>query len=216
MQGDVVARELTPDDLRRAAAACREALGPLAGADWAVPAGDLEWSCRKTVDHVADALIFYAGQLALRATARVPRARSGDATAPPADLLAMVEAAAAILAEVVRAAPPDARGFHPAGMADGAGFVAMGCTEVLVHTADVARGLGVAFTPPADLAAPVLRRIFPWMEPGAEPGATLLWAAGRAALGARERLAPDWYWQCAPLSEWDGKVRKRAAPAPAR
>jgi uncharacterized protein (TIGR03083 family) len=215
VSGERIAREVELDDVRRAAAACREALGPAADRDWEVLAGDLEWSCRRTLDHVGDALIIYAGQLATRATERVPRARNGDAVSSPAELLRSMETAAAILAAVAQGAPPEARGWHPAGMADGSGFVAMGCTEVLVHTADIAQGLGLAFVPPADLAARVLRRIFPWVEPGADPGATLLWAAGRAPLGDRERLAPDWYWHCAPLNEWDGTIKKRAPAPPA-
>ena len=79
VSGERIAREVELDDVRRAAAACREALSPAAEWDWDVLAGDLEWSCRRTLDHMGDALIFYAGQLATQATERVPRARNGDA-----------------------------------------------------------------------------------------------------------------------------------------
>jgi hypothetical protein len=207
-----LARELRPDDVRVAAAASREALRPAVAADWEAPAGDLEWTCRRTLDHACDALLFYAGQIATRATGRVPRARSGAPDATPSDLLGILDTAAAVLCEVIRAMPADARAFHPAGMADATGWVGMACTEVLIHSADVARGLDVPFAPPADLAAAVLRRIFPWVAPRDDPWATLLWAAGRAPLRDRERQAPDWYWHCAPLIEWDGTIRKRTAP----
>ena len=63
---------LMPDDLPVAAAVCRQTLTPALAADWSVPAGDLEWDCRRTLDHIADVLAFYAGQLATRATARRP------------------------------------------------------------------------------------------------------------------------------------------------
>ena len=60
--------------------------------------------------------------------------RNGDPAASPAQLLATVGAAAAVLAEVARAAPPGARAFHPAGMADVSGWMGMGCVEILIHT----------------------------------------------------------------------------------
>jgi len=215
VQAEPTRRELSADDLLEAIAATRQALAPAVDADWEVRAGSLDWTCRQTLDHLANALLFYATHLATRARERRPPVRNGDPTLPPAGLLAVAEAAAAILAEVVRAAPPGARGFHPAGLADASGFVAMGCTEILVHTADVAEGLGLPFTPPAALPPRVLRRIFPWAPEDGDAWATLRWACGRAPLGERERLAPDWYWHCAPLDEWDGTIKRREAP-PAR
>lgn len=38
-------------------------LGDIAGISWAVPAGDVEWSCRDTAVHVADDLFSYASQV---------------------------------------------------------------------------------------------------------------------------------------------------------
>jgi hypothetical protein len=212
VQQPATAQALGPEDVRTAAAVCRKALTPALGRDWETRAGSLDWSCRRTADHIVDALTLYSAHLATRARERLPRVRSGNPELDPAGLLAAVEIAAAILAEVVRAAPPDARGWHSAGMADGSGFVGMACTEILVHTSDVAEGLGQQVAPPADLAARVLARLFPWAPTDGDAWATLRWACGRAALGDRERLAPDWYWQCAPLSEWDGTIRKRTTP----
>ncbi|HLH26615.1 MAG TPA: maleylpyruvate isomerase N-terminal domain-containing protein [Chloroflexota bacterium] len=212
MQRTRSAPPLTPDDVQTAAAVCRAALTPALGRDWETRAGTLEWSCRRTVDHIVDAQSAYAAHLARRARERLPRVRSGNPELAPAELLAAVEIAAAILADVVRAAPPDARGWHPAGLADGEGFVGMACTEILVHTADVAEGLEQPFTAPADLAARVVARLFPWAPADGDAWATLRWACGRAALGDRAQLAPDWYWQCAPLAEWDGTIRKRTMP----
>ena len=203
---------LMPDDVIAAAGVCREALAAGVEADWSVPAGDLTWDCRRTLDHIADALAFYAAHLATRATQRLPAVRSGDPTRSPAELLTIVGATAAILAEVARGAPADARGYHGAGMADAEGFVAMGCEEILIHTDDIARGLGLALRPPAGLTERVLRRLFPWAPMDGDAWAALRWASGRTALPDRARLGPDWYWHCAPLAEWDGSVRKRSTP----
>ncbi|MEA2595442.1 MAG: hypothetical protein QOF01_1911 [Thermomicrobiales bacterium] len=203
---------LIADDLLAAAATCCAALEPVLDRDWEVRAGDLEWSCRRTLDHIADALLLYTTHLATRATARRPPPRNGDPSASPAELLSAVESIAATNAEVIRAAPPGTRAFHPAGMADTAGFIGMGCEEILVHTWDIAGGLGVPFAPSADLAARIVARIFPWAPADVPPWDALRWGAGRIALPGHDRLGPDWYWHCAPLEEWDGTIRKRTAP----
>ncbi|HEY7067755.1 MAG TPA: hypothetical protein VII06_40240 [Chloroflexota bacterium] len=212
MQHVPSAPPLTADDLRTAAAACRAALAPALDRDWEARAGPLEWSCRRTVDHVVDALVLYAAHFAMRARERLPRVRSGNPDLAPAELLTAVEIAAAVLGDVVRAAPPAARGWHAAGLADGSGFVGMACTEMLVHTGDVAEGLGQPFAPPADLAARVLARLFPWAPTDGDAWARLRWACGRAPLDDQDQLAPDWYWHCAPLAEWDGTIKKRTIP----
>jgi len=203
---------VSADDLLAAARSCRATLAPAVEAEWSASAGDLDWDCRRTFDHVADALLHYAAHLATRAPARLPHLRDGDPSRTPAELLSVVETAAAVLAAVAAAAPPGARGFHGAGMADPEGFLAMGCEEILIHTDDVARGLGLPFRPPDGLSERVLRRLFPWAPVDEEPWATLRWASGRAPLGDRPRLGPDWYWHCAPLAEWDGTVKSRTRP----
>jgi hypothetical protein len=203
---------LTPDDLRRAARLCRETLAPGLGADWTARAGDLEWTCRRTLDHLADALALYALHLAVRAGERKPAPRNGDPALAVAELFDVVEGLAAVLAEVATAAPAAARGFHGAGMADAEGFLAMGCEELLIHTDDIAQGLGLPFQPPPALTARVLHRLFPWAPTGHDPWQTVRWASGRIALPGHPRLGPDWYWHCAPLAEWDGRVRRRTAP----
>lgn len=203
---------LLPDDARTAAATCQQTLRPALGRDWRVPAGDLEWDCRRTLDHVVDSLFLYSAYLASRATARISPPRNGDPAATPEQLVATVGHAADVFAEVALAAPEGTRAFHPAGMADVSGWVALACEEILLHTDDIAQGIGLAWRPPDDLSLRIVRRIFPWAPADGDPWASLRWAAGRAALPGRERLGPDWYWHCAPLSEWDGTIRKRTAP----
>ena len=204
---------LGPDDLRLSAASVVEALRPAKDADWSVPAGDIGWTCRRTLDHITDALLLYAGHLASRATSGLPSLREGDASASPGRLLGVLESAAAVLADVAAttAALPGTRAYHPCGMADPEGFCAMGCDEILVHGWDIGRGLGVDVHPPEELAERVVERLFPWAPAGG--GDVLLWANGRMALPDAARLDSDWYWHCAPLDEWDG-TRRQCQVAP--
>lgn len=203
---------VTSDDLRTAAAYCAAALTVPEERDWGAPAGDLDRTCRDTLDHIVSTQTFYASQLANEAPSRLPPLRKHDLTASVADTLQLVVSGAAVLAAVARASAPRARAFHPAGMADADGFLAMGCDEILVHTGDIAEGLGITVDPPADLCALVLARLFPWASTDTEPWPTLRWANGRAPLGDRDRLDADWSWQCAPLSEWDGTAARRTKP----
>ncbi len=118
-----------------------------------------------------------------------------------------------MLAGVVATIEPDARGWHPYGIADPSGFVGMACDELLIHTADAASGLGLEFFPSPELAEATLRRLFPWAPADLEPWAGLNWANGRTELAGLRRLT-KWRWHCAPLSEWDGT--DPSVPAPIR
>jgi hypothetical protein len=191
---------VTPDDLRMAASTSRDALQPLVGRDWSVRAGDLDWDVRTTLTHVCDGLGWYAARLAARCTHRLRVDFHVHDDATNTELLNVLDASAAMLAQVAAAAPPGARGYHNWGIADVAGFVAMGCDELLVHTWDATRGLGHDFSTPADLADRLLGRLFPWAPAGTPRWRTLLWANGRIDLpGHAERLAADWTWHSAPL-----------------
>jgi hypothetical protein len=206
---------LHADDLLLAAGVAAECLSGVPRAeDWEAPADPLPWTCRATVDHVVDVLLWYSVQVATEARRSLPRPRRGDATGAPASLVTSMRSSAAVLAAVVRAARPQARAHHPTGMADPEGFVAMGCDEILVHADDIARALGVTFEPPPDLCGAVLDRLFPWAPADDDPFAELLWANGRVALADRPRLGPDWSWHAAPLDEWDGTVPRSCPPRP--
>jgi hypothetical protein len=147
-----------------------------------------------------------------RATGRIPLPRNGDPEASLEALLTLVEIGAAVLAEVASAAPPGTRIFHPAGLADISGYLAIACEEILVHAHDITLGLDCPFSPPNDLVVRVLARLFPWAPTDVDPWPALQWATGRIGLPDHPRLGPDWYWHCAPLAEWDGTVKKRLAP----
>lgn len=163
--------------------------------DWSVPAGNLSWSCRDTATHVADDLIGYAAQLAAEAENSY---LAFDIAVPPEagpdEILRVVDAGGALLASAVRTAHPGARGWHPGGVADPGGFAAMGVVEVLLHTHDITRGLGLGWSMPDDLCRTVLSRLFPDApDDRADGAATLLWATGRGELEGHPPVR-DWRW----------------------
>ena len=42
----------SPDDLVEVTEICVATLEVLSGRDWSVPAGNLDWSCRQTLEHI--------------------------------------------------------------------------------------------------------------------------------------------------------------------
>jgi len=174
------------------------ALSPRADADWIVPAPDLEWSCWETGVHIADCLVFYASQIIDQPEeGYVPFEITMTSAAKPEGLLRTIVVGGAILQRTVAAAEPGDRGYHIYGTSDAEGFAAMGVVETLVHTYDIAAGLGLDWRPPAELCAPVLGRLFPDAPPG-DPSAVLLWCTGRTGFNDQPRRS-DW--------RWDGTVR---------
>lgn len=167
------------------------------GRDWAeVTAGRLEWDCHRTAVHLAQALLTYSGRLAGRTLyASRPFNVTVDEGTATAELLDVVEAAGRLLTATLRATPREVRAFHPFPFrsANREGFAAMGVAEVLLHTHDIAEGLGAAYEPPAELAEYVLTGIFPHVQPGPAPWPTLLWATGRGELPGRAPVT-DWRW----------------------
>lgn len=197
---------VSADDVLAVVASAVTALRSGTDRDWWAPAGDLEWSCWETVEHVADDLVFYGAQLGapgyhdylpLEAATRTPGSAVNSIRSEPAagpdGLLAVLTASGALLAAMVRVTPPDVTGHHTCGPADAEASAAMGVLETLVHTRDVAQGLDVPWSPDPDLCARVLDRLFPDVEPATDPWATLLWACGRIALPDRPRRE-KWRW----------------------
>ncbi len=184
-------------DLADALADSRRALTPLLGADWSVPAGALEWSCRATAAHIAHDLLAYAGQLAaLPDDGYLPLDLVVHPDATPAQALRAVAACGKLLCDAVAAAPSEARAWHW-GPCDPEGFAAMGTAEILLHTWDITRGLGAPWAMPGAACAGVLRRLFPdapYRE--GDPASMLLWCTGRGELPGRPRRA-SWTWAAA-------------------
>jgi len=164
-------------------------------ADWDVRAGALGWSCWSTAAHVAHDLLAYAGQLVARASdGYLPFDLAIARDAAPQQVLSVVEACGKLLSQAVAAAPDGPVAWHW-GMSDAEGFAAMGIAEVLVHTHDIAQGLGVAWRPPDRLAQLAIARLIP-QPPSGEGSAVLLWATGRGDLDGEERVT-DWIWRVA-------------------
>lgn len=139
---------VTPEDLRAAAAGVLGALWPHREADWSPRAGELDWTCLDTLGHTVEALRFYAANLAIRTRVRRPYPWAEHFGGTPEVWLLALQSVAELLAVVAETTTDEDRAFHPAGMADAEGFLAMGCDEVLVHGWDVASGLGVELEPP--------------------------------------------------------------------
>jgi uncharacterized protein (TIGR03083 family) len=198
------------DDVLAAMAACHGFLVAAVDEDWTVPVPDLDFTVASVVAHAANGPLWYALDLwggpaddaAFDLKVRPDAANSA--------LIVSLSSAARVCAASVDAAPPDTRGFHPFGAADPAGFAAMACDELLVHTDDAARGLGLRFVPDPGLAGRVLARLFPWHDPDGDPWQTLLWANGRISLPGRPSQT-GWIWHCAPLADWDGRVPVRGS-----
>jgi hypothetical protein len=169
---------LMPDDVVAAAAAAEAALRPLAGRDWSVQAGPLEWDVEQTITHMIGATAKYTLYLASRCEHFIGLSVTRWPDATNQEVIDSVVPVATGLAAVAAATPPDVRAYHVTGPSSAADYVGRACVELLVHTDDALTGLGVAFTPPADLCLRVLAQQFP---DAARPGST--WHALLAANG---------------------------------
>jgi hypothetical protein len=202
----------SPDDVLAAATLVTATLAPFPddAPGWAAVAAPTSWTAARTVDHVVDSLLFYAGQVARRALGRHPPVRDGGG-GPASALLDRTTTAAHVLAGQLRDLGTG-RAWHPSGLADAAGWAGMAVTEVLVHGHDAARALGADLVLPDALCARTVARVFPWVDPGAgRPSTLLLAVTGRLRVEVVVH-DPDWWWQSAPLAEWDGRPRRRTVP----
>ncbi|MEU6366365.1 GNAT family N-acetyltransferase [Streptomyces sp. NPDC046931] len=205
--------------VEEAVASCTGLLRTATDLDWeGVKAGRLEWSCRRTAEHIASDLLAYAGQLAGRPQdAYVPFDLTLDEGTGHAGVLDVIETTGALLAAAVRTTPREVRAFHPYPFrsVNREGFAAMGVAEVLLHTHDIAEGLGLAYEPPADLCEDVLNRIFPQVRPGPDAWPTLLWATGRGDLPGRAPVT-EWRWHNTPVVPAERLTLEGVTPAAAR
>ncbi|GIG62672.1 hypothetical protein Lfu02_70440 [Longispora fulva] len=203
---------LAAADVDRVVSAAVDALTGALDEDWTRPAAGLDWSCWETIEHTADDLFAYAGQIAPKRpalTGHVPFAWQrkrpdgpaatifGDPAYGQAGLLQVLDASGALLTAMVATADPATRGHHIFGVSDPDGFAAMGVVEVAVHTHDVAGALDLLWSPPTDACERALRRLFPQAPHDTDPWDTLLWATGRGELPGHPRLA-EWRWYGEP------------------
>ncbi|NKZ08332.1 DinB family protein [Actinomadura latina] len=203
---------VSADDLELAVQLAISVLRTAPPDTWDAKAGSLEWTCWETVEHLSDDLFAYAAQLGPKTPPvddTVPfvwesRRPSGPANvihanpeAGPDGLLQVLDACGGLLVAMVRTTSPDVRAHHVFGVADAEGFAAMGIAETLVHTHDLAEGLGLPWDPPAGLCSRVLGRLFPDAPPDTAPWPALLWVTGRTDLPGRPRPT-SWRWHASP------------------
>ncbi|MEZ5115739.1 MAG: maleylpyruvate isomerase N-terminal domain-containing protein [Candidatus Nanopelagicales bacterium] len=182
------------DALAAAVATTAGAVASAGESDWSAAAGDLAWTCRDTVQHVASDFVGYAGQLTdprERGYAPVDVVLEGEPGS--AGLADVLRATGGMLVSVVRTTPPGTRSWHPYGMAGPCDFAAMGVVEALVHTYDLDRTLTLGLDPDRDLCARALGQLFPDVPAGDDAWVALLWATGRVARGAETRRE-GWRW----------------------
>lgn len=185
---------LWPELVTAAAAETTAVLDKGADLDWRRPAGDLDWQCRATLDHIALGVVGYAGLLIAQPTDRyITLFASIDQAAPIAHCLEAIRISGSILASAVREASPEVRSWHPYGHSDGPGFAAMGVLEMTVHARDIALGLGFDWAPSDEMSVPVVERLFPDAPAGFRPAETLLWCTGRTELPGLPRRR-NWQW----------------------
>ena len=189
--------------LRSTAEECGTFLDESVTEDWLAPIPDMTWNIAGAVAHTAQALLWYSSDLSAGPSELSSIEMKVEPESEASELIRTIRTSCKVLAGVVATTEPNARGWHPWGVADVSGFVAMACDELLIHTADAGSGLGRKFLPSPDLAEATLRRLFPWAPTDLEPWAGLNWANGRTELRGLPRLT-EWRWHCAPLSEWDG------------
>jgi hypothetical protein len=197
-------REPHPRDVTTAAITLA-ALSAVGDADprWSRQAAPTTWTAARTVAHIADALLYYADH-------RLPVLRDGRA-APPSEQLDNAVTAAYVLAGLLRDLGP-ARAWHPSGLADADGWAGMAVTELLVHGHDVARALEFELPLPEQVCRRTLARVFPWVSLDlGTPEVLLLAVTGRATVHDIPS-DPEWWWQSAPVAEWDGEPRRRTSP----
>ena len=197
---------VTSDDLRGAASLVAGSIRRLDPDLWQKLAYGLEWTRTHTVAHIADALDFYSGDIASQvqenpgSTGLHFREGSVEAAA------GQIQFSAGVLAVVADAAPKGVRAYHPSGMVDAEGFLAMGCVETLLHGYDAVAGTEAEFDPDDELCKRILGRLFPWAPQDTSGWLTLLWATGRGELAGQEYVGETWRWHADLLSEWEGNI----------
>lgn len=196
-------RPVTSEQLHAARAFAVEELVALAGDHGWRPdrIPGMDWSSRQTVDHVCNTLAFYCNHAVLAARDHEPRIRSlGDASLTDKELARSVNAWVALLDLVLRSSEEDLLAWHPLGLTDVEGFLALACNELVVHTYDVARAHGTQLNLDQELCERLLRRLFPDVRIEADEAAAelLLWANGRLSTENRAQRE-GWRSHPAPL-----------------
>jgi hypothetical protein len=192
-------KPITSHDLLEAADHCAAGLLRAASIGWSAPVPGLDWDVRTTIEHLVDVLGFYTLHLVAASPGRLRVDVTCHADISNDEVVHMLTIEAGGLATAARVLEPTTQAFHFHGTTDVSGFLALACSELLVHTGDAFRGLGGVLEPRPDLAAKVLQRLFPSAPSDADPWRTLQWATGRGRLPGLPEVGPDWSYRTAPL-----------------
>jgi hypothetical protein len=112
---------LMADDVVAAAAAAEAALRRVAGRDWSVRAGTLEWDVEQTIAHMIGAMASYTLYLASRCEHFIGVAVTRWPDATNEEVVDSVVPVAAGLAAVAAATPPDVRAYQVGQSAEPSG-----------------------------------------------------------------------------------------------
>jgi hypothetical protein len=134
--------------------------------DWSRRAGTLEWTCDFTARHTLDSVCAPTLFLASRRTTAYPPLELTVATgATPADYPDCLRAVVNVVVGVVSTTDDDARAIirrRPVETAGPEDFPARSALELILHTYDIASGLGLAFNPPPRLTDPLFEHTKDW------------------------------------------------------
>jgi hypothetical protein len=156
--------------------------------DWSAPAGSLDWSCWQTVDHVIDCVFSYAFQLASRGQHGFLPFQELHAMpeAKPSELVTGLRGITELFSGLLGSVSHDAEASDGVLMLDVDDWAVRAAYEMLLHTHDVALGLGARFDPPQPVCAWVMASPKLWMldrenaTTNASPWEALLVGSGRA------------------------------------
>jgi hypothetical protein len=197
---------VTNDDLRAAASMVAGSVLRLDPELWDRLAYGLEWTRSRTVAHIGGALSNYAGSLASRNQENPGSLGLAFREGSTKAAATQIGLGAELLVRVAEGAPAGVRAFHPTGLPDAEGFLAMGCVEILAHGYDAVAGTEAEFDTDNALCQRVLGRLFPWAPLDTPGWPTLLWATGRSQLEGQEYLGETWIWHNDLLDEWEGTI----------
>lgn len=170
---------------------------------WDRTAAAVGWTCRATMEHIGGVFAHYAGQVASNpADHYVAFGFDLGRADTHGKLVEAIETAGRLLEAAVQVAPQSSRSWHPQGQFTPTGFAAIAACEALVHSHDIATGLGSSWLPDDALTGATLAALFPDALVHAEhhaAGELLLWATGRLSLPGLPRTESWNYCAAAAL-----------------
>ncbi len=195
---------VTPDDLIAAGIAVRDALVKLSPEQWQEMPPKMTWTRHVTGMHIAHVSNVYAVDLAAGEPRQFLLLPIDETAGDSAEIPELVRLNTNLLAVVARAVPSGTRGWYPNSLPDAEGFIAMACTEALLHCWDVMNGTDFQFAGDEEVSGRLLDRLFPWCPSDTSRWQTLLFVTGRAELEGYDSPGERWMWHADPMSEWDG------------